>query len=213
LSYTKSQGDGTQCQCLLRALKLCGQGSTLSLVAFRGAACHLDANTSGLCSRAPQLLYILAALHFSSSFWSEKFELLRVCKVGCLRGTRATRAQQGRLSHPSVAAATPSRAASPAPARTRPSPRPPQRPLTFSRDLPLFAANTLPFAVLWHAAFAVWAFSLFGMRKSPLIATAFRNGLTSALNTFKVGAARGPCLAAGQHRTKLADLAPVVLCL
>lgn len=50
----------------------------------------------------------------------------------------------------------------------------------------MYVSTTLPFAALWHLAFALWAFSLFGMRASPLVAGVFVRGVASALDSFKV---------------------------
>ncbi|EFJ48171.1 hypothetical protein VOLCADRAFT_117676, partial [Volvox carteri f. nagariensis] len=86
------------------------------------------------------LLYILAAVHFSTCYWSEKYELLRLCK----------------------------------------------RPLTYSRDLAFYFSSSLPFAALWHLAFGIWFFGLYGMPKSPLIAKTFRRSLESSVKVFKV---------------------------
>lgn len=71
--------------------------------------------------------------------------------------------------------------------RSSPPPPPPQRPLTYSRALPEYAASSLPFAALWHLAFAVWTYSLFGMGRSILITEGFYQGLADTLQSFKVG--------------------------
>eukprot|EP00198_Chlamydomonas_reinhardtii_P003565 XP_001692901.1 predicted protein [Chlamydomonas reinhardtii] len=56
-----------------------------------------------------------------------------------------------------------------------------KRPLTYSRDLAVYAAGTLPFACLWHLALALWFYSLFGCAKSPLVAGAFKSSLQNTL--------------------------------
>ncbi len=42
------------------------------------------------------ILYLVAAFHFATSFWVEKFELLRVCKVRAGRVGKAVRCGCGR---------------------------------------------------------------------------------------------------------------------
>ncbi|GIM14317.1 hypothetical protein Vretimale_17200 [Volvox reticuliferus] len=85
------------------------------------------------------LMYILAAVHFTTCYWAEKYELLRLCR----------------------------------------------RPLSFSRDLACYFSSSVPFAALWHLAFGVWFYSLFGMPKSPLIAGALRKSLEHSVAAFK----------------------------
>ncbi|GIL60748.1 hypothetical protein Vafri_15275 [Volvox africanus] len=85
------------------------------------------------------LMYILAAVHFSTCYWSEKYELLRLCR----------------------------------------------RPLNFSRDLAVYFSSSVPFAALWHLAFSVWFYSLFGLPKSPIIAKALRQSLEHSVAVFK----------------------------
>ncbi|KAG2453353.1 hypothetical protein HYH02_001577 [Chlamydomonas schloesseri] len=60
-----------------------------------------------------------------------------------------------------------------------------KRPLTYSRDLAVYAAGTLPFACLWHLALGLWFYSLFGCPKSPLMVAAFRSSLESTLQGLK----------------------------
>ncbi|KAG2438791.1 hypothetical protein HXX76_005332 [Chlamydomonas incerta] len=60
-----------------------------------------------------------------------------------------------------------------------------KRPLTYSRDLAVYAAGTLPFACLWHLALGLWFYSLFGCGRSPIMAAAFKASLEASLENLK----------------------------
>eukprot|EP00775_Hariotina_reticulata_P002590 gene2590-2892_t len=48
-----------------------------------------------------------------------------------------------------------------------------RRPITYGSDLSDMVMNLLPYAAVWHALFALWAFSLFGTPRSRLVAKGF----------------------------------------
>lgn len=50
-------------------------------------------------SAGAPIFYVLAAMHFASTYWIEKYELLRVCKVGTAHSTPPRRGGKGRPGH------------------------------------------------------------------------------------------------------------------
>ena len=52
-------------------------------------------------------------------------------------------------------------------------------PINYNADLAKFVTEALPFSVLWHLAFAFWAFSFIAVARSPLVGGSLMGLLTA----------------------------------